>query len=100
MPLSWFMIFIFMPTSCDRAMIKDRIKWLSMLLTFTSRYQPVSMKNQAKNQLRGILKTFGLVVVKAGGKLFEKRGREIRAEQPGLDVVIDSILEVPRCITL
>ena len=63
-----------------------------------ARSQLVGMKVQIMNQLRGILKTFGLVRGKAGGQRFEDRVRTISAGQLGLSGLIDYLLSVWRTI--
>ena len=64
----------------------------------SSRPQLVGMRTKLTNQLRGILKTFGLVISRASGKGFEDRVREISKGQVELGIVIDSLLTVWRSI--
>jgi len=62
-----------------------------------SRSKLVEVRTKLSNQLRGILKTFGLVVGKTSGRAFEKRVRELTAGDIALESVIDSLLSVWRC---
>lgn len=63
-----------------------------------ARSQMVGMRTQLSNQLRGILKTFGLVVGKASGRSLEPRVRELTAGNLMVQDIVDSILAVWRKI--
>jgi transposase len=62
-----------------------------------SRSKLVEVRTRLSNQLRGILKTFGLMVGKTSGGAFEKRVRELTAGNIELESIIDSLLSVWRC---
>jgi transposase len=62
-----------------------------------SRSKLVEVRTKLSNQLRGILKTFGLVVGKTSGGAFEMRVRELTAGKVALESIIDSLLNVWRC---
>lgn len=62
-----------------------------------SRSKLVEMRTKLSNHLRGILKTFGLVVGKTRGGAFEMRVRELTAGKVELESIMDSLLTVWRC---
>jgi len=62
------------------------------------RSQLVGIRTRLSNQLRGILKTFGLVVGKVSGRSLESRVRELTAGNLMLKDVVESILNVWRTI--
>ena len=64
----------------------------------TSRAQLVRMRVDLANQIRGVLKPFGLVVGKGTGQPFETRVRERAAAVPSLQPVIEALLAAWRCI--
>jgi transposase len=63
----------------------------------TSRSKLVEVRTRLSNQLRGILKTFGLIVGKTSGGAFEKRVRELTTGNIRLESIMDSLLSVWRC---
>ena len=63
-----------------------------------SRKQMVGMRTKLTNHLRGVLKTFGLVLKKASGKSFEKRVRELTVGRIELDQIMESMLTVWRSL--
>ena len=62
-----------------------------------ARSKLVEVRTKLSNQLRGVLKTFGLLVGKYSGRGFERRVRELVVGQVGLESIIDSLLNVWRC---
>jgi transposase len=80
-----------------------RVKsWESMLLRnlITARRQLVRMKVDLANQLRGILRTFGLALppTSGGGRSFEVAVRERAAMRPELNLIILPLLETWRAV--
>jgi hypothetical protein len=65
---------------------------LRMLLVARSRL--VSQRQATANTIRGLLKTFGLVVVKGSKGLFPGRVREQIAGNPALTAIIEPLLAV------
>lgn len=63
----------------------------------TSRSKLVEVRTKLSNQLRGVLKTFGLIVGKTSGGAFEKRVRELTTGHIGLESIMESLLSVWRC---
>jgi transposase len=61
-----------------------------------SRSKLVEVRTGLSNQMRGILKTFGLMVGKTSGGAFEKRVRELISGNIELESIIDSLLSVWR----
>ena len=64
----------------------------------TSRAQLVRMRVDLANQMRGILKPFGLIVGKGTGQPFETRVRERAAAVPSLQPVLEALLAAWCCI--
>lgn len=62
-----------------------------------SRSKLVDVRTKLSNHLRGILKTFGLIVGKTSGGAFEKRVRELTTGNIALESIMDSLLSVWRC---
>jgi transposase len=62
--------------------------------TLASRALLVATRRDVQNQIRGLLKTHGLVVGKAYGKLFAARVRELLASSPALLPAIEPLLDV------
>ena len=56
------------------------------------------MRVDLANQMRGILKPFGLIVGKGGGQPFETRVREQAAAVPSLLPVLEALLRAWCCI--
>ena len=67
---------------------RDRCTLLS------SRAQLVDMRRDLGTKLRGVLKTFGKVVGKVGGRAFEARVREPAAGEAGLEEAVSALLAV------
>lgn len=63
----------------------------------TSRSKLVEVRTRLSNQLRGIFKTFGLIVGKTSGGAFEKRVRELTKGHIGLESIMESLLSVWHC---
>ena len=61
-----------------------------------ARARLVEIRTKLSNHLRGILKTFGLVVGKAHGRSFERRVREMVVGKVELGGIIESLLTVWR----
>jgi transposase len=60
----------------------------------TSRAQLVNMRRDLATKIRGLLKTFGLVVGKVGERAYEHRVRELVAGEPGLEPAVHALLAV------
>ena len=60
----------------------------------TSRAQLVNMRRDLGSKIRGLLKTFGLVVGKVGERAYEHRVRELAAGEPGLEPAVHALLAV------
>ena len=82
-----------------------RVGWFKMvqLKSLTSherkalliaRHQLVEMRVRIDNQLRGILKTFGLVIGKCGHGQIGRRAQELAEGHPGIDCVVASMVAV------
>lgn len=56
----------------------------------------VGIRTKLANQLRGILKTFGLIVGGATGGVFEARGAELVRDNVGLEPIVQSLLTLWR----
>ena len=59
-----------------------------------ARHQLVEMRVRIDNQLRGILKTFGLVIGKCGHGQIGQRAQEFAEGHPGIDGVVASMVAV------
>jgi transposase len=59
-----------------------------------ARHQLVDMRVRIDNQLRGILKTFGLVIGKCGRGHIGQRAQELSKGQLGIDGVVASMVAV------
>src|SRR5919206_1783547 len=57
-----------------------------------SRAQPKGVSVDLSNQIRSILKTFGLMAGKGAGRAFATRVRELLAGRPALAAIIDPLL--------
>ena len=60
----------------------------------SSRAQLVKIKRDLENQIRGLLKNLGLVIGKAGGKVFHRRAEELIGEHRLLQEAIRPLLGV------
>ena len=59
-----------------------------------ARHQLVEMRVRIDNQLRGILKTFGLVIGKCGHGQIGQRAQQLAQGHPGVDCVVASLVAV------
>jgi transposase len=59
-----------------------------------SRAQLVKIKRDLENQIRGLLKNLGLVIGKAGGKVFYRRAEELVAGHRLLQAAVRPLLGV------
>jgi transposase len=59
-----------------------------------ARQHLVEMRVRIDNQLRGILKTFGLVIGKCGHGQIGQRARELAEGHPGIDCIVASMVSV------
>jgi transposase len=76
-----------------------RVKGFDSMLTRTlvmARTRLVRIKTGLSNQIRGVMKTFGLVVPPGRGSVFEKNVRDLLVEQPGLAAIVLPMLEAWR----
>jgi transposase len=76
-----------------------RVKGYDSMLVRTlvaARTQILKMQLQLANQVRGLMKTFGLIVPKSSGRVFEGHIRELLATNPGLERIILPLLAVWR----
>ncbi|MCW2239269.1 IS110 family RNA-guided transposase [Azospirillum canadense] len=64
-----------------------------------ARTQLVAMRRDVVNQMRGILKTFGLILGKVGGAALPARVRELTTGQAGVAVVTEALLAVWQRLT-
>lgn len=73
-----------------------RVKGFDAMLTRTLigvRRQVAGMSIQLSNQIRGVMKTFGLVVPKSKGRVFEAHVRELLTENDNLSRIILPLLD-------
>lgn len=61
-----------------------------------ARNQMIKTTTQLSNQIRGLLKTFGLIVPKSAGRVFEGHVRSLLASNVGLEQIILPVLEAWR----
>jgi transposase len=76
-----------------------RVKGYDSMLVRTlvaARTQILKMQLQLANQVRGLMKTFGLIVPKSSGRVFEGNICELLATNPGLERIILPLLAVWR----
>lgn len=76
-----------------------RVKSFDSMLTRTlvaARNQLLKMTTQLSNQIRGLMKTFGLLVPKGAGRLFEGHVRNLLVSNAGLEQIILPVLEAWR----
>lgn len=64
----------------------------------TARTQMLKMQIQMSNQIRGLMKTFGLIVPKGAGSVFESNVRGLLADNEGLERIILPVLEAWRAL--
>ncbi|AMK25544.1 IS110 family transposase [Sphingobium sp. TKS] len=78
-----------------------RVKSFDAMLTRTlagAREQLIRISTKLGNQIRGVMKTFGLIVPKGGGRVFEGHVRELLEKEDGLARIILPLLEAWRDI--
>ena len=78
-----------------------RVKGYDSMLTRTlvvARTRLVRITTKLSNQIRGLMKTFGLVVPKGGGLIFETNVRNLLGSNIGLERIILPLLEAWRSI--
>lgn len=78
-----------------------RVKGYDSMLTRTlviARTRLVRITTELSNQIRGLMKTFGLVVPKGGGQIFETNVRNLLDNNDGLERIILPLLEAWRGI--
>jgi transposase len=76
-----------------------RVKGFESMLTRTlvaARTRLVRIKTELSNQIRGLMKTFGLVVPAGKGSRFEEHVRELLIDRDDLAVIIMPLLDVWR----
>ncbi|MGX5805853.1 IS110 family transposase [Bradyrhizobium sp. Arg314] len=80
-----------------------RVKGFDSMLTRTlvaARTRLVRITTELSNQIRGVLKTFGLLVPAGKGSTFEKNVRSLLADQDGLASIVLPMLEAWRGIRI
>lgn len=80
-----------------------RVKGFDSMLTRTlvaARTRLVRIMTELSNQIRGLMKTFGLVVPAGKGSRFEDHVRELLVDQTGLAAIVLPVLEAWRSIRL
>ena len=78
-----------------------RVKHYDSMLSRTlvgARTQLIKISTELSNQIRGLMKTFGLVVPKGAGRVFEANVRRLLADNDGLARIILPLLEAWRSI--
>jgi transposase len=73
-----------------------RVKGYDSMLVrtrMTARTQMLKMQTQMSNQIRGLMKTFGLIVPKGAGRVFEGNVRSLLADNKALELIILPVLE-------
>ena len=78
---------------------EERVKSFESMLTRTlvaARTQMLKAVTQLSNQIRGLMKTFGLVIPKGAGRVFEGHVRNLLASNAGLEQIILPVLEAWR----
>ena len=77
-----------------RAVQVKRLACHAVRAVLNSRALVIKMKRDLENQIRGLLKNFGLFIGKAGGNVFTARVRELVADVPLLQQAIWPLLTV------
>ena len=80
-----------------------RVKGFDSMLTRTlvgARTRLVRITTELSNQIRGVMKTFGLLVPAGKGSIFEKNVRSLLADQDGLASIVLPMLEAWRGIRI
>jgi len=78
-----------------------RVKsWTAMFVRslLGARAQLVGIATDLANQIRGVMTTFGLILRKGGGRVFETAVRRRLAERPGLETIVLPLLEAWRVV--
>jgi transposase len=78
-----------------------RVKGFDSMLTRTlvgARAQLIKISTELSNQIRGVMKTFGLIVPKGAGHVFEAHVRRLLADNDGLARIILPLLETWRSV--
>ncbi len=78
-----------------------RVKQYDSMLTRTlvsARSQLIKIKTELSNQIRGLMKTFGLIVPKGAGRVFDANVRRLIAGNSGLERIILPLLETWRSV--
>ena len=78
-----------------------RVKGFDSMLTRTlvgARTQLIKISTELSNQIRGLMKTFGLVIPKGAGRVFEANVRRLLTENDGLARIILPLLETWRSV--
>ena len=78
-----------------------RVKSFDSMLVRTlvaARHQMLKMTVQISNQIRGLMKTFGLVVPKSAGSIFEGHIRDLLSTNAGLERIVLPMLEAWRVL--
>jgi len=78
-----------------------RVKGFDSMLTRTlvgARMQLVKISTELSNQIRGLMKTFGLIVPRGAGRVFEAHVRRLLADKDGLARIILPLLETWRSV--
>lgn len=78
-----------------------RVKQYDSMLTRTlvaARSRLIKIVTELSNQIRGLMKTFGLVVPKGAGRVFEANVRNLIADNKGLERIILPLLETWRTV--
>lgn len=64
----------------------------------SARSQLIKIKAELSNQIRGLMKTFGLIVPKGAGRVFDANVRSLIAGNSGLERIILPLLEAWRSV--
>lgn len=78
-----------------------RVKHFDSMLSRTlvgARTQLIKISTELSNQIRGLMKTFGLVVPKGAGRVFEANVRRLLADNDGLARIMLPLLEAWRSV--
>src|SRR3954469_18352676 len=78
---------------------KVRVKsWAAMQVLVGGRAQLIGISSDLSNQIRGLMRTFGLVVPAGGGRIFEANVRALLEGQVGVAGSIRPLLEAWRAV--
>ena len=77
--------------------VKDHDSMLARTLV-GARSQLIKMATELSNQIRGLMKTFGLIVPTGAGRVFEANVRELLASNGKLEQIILPLLDAWRTI--